>query len=89
LHYARKLARNVFAGYDLTVTADAARLALDRDQCIVPLDPSAPLSAVNFALCYPPQRQLLVKLWGVQRDPALYQQLVRLFSAASVFAADV
>ena len=86
IHYARKLARNAFAGYDLTLTSDDARLALDRDQCIVPLDPSAPLSAQNFALCYPPQRQVLTKLWSVQRDAALYTQLVRSFAAASVFA---
>ena len=85
IYYARKLAKNVFAGYDLTLTADDARLALNREQCIVPLDPSAPLSAVNFSLCYPPQRQVLIKLWSVQRDALLYTQLLRSFNAASVF----
>jgi hypothetical protein len=87
IQYARKLAKNMFAGYDLTLTAGDARLALDHDQCIVPLDPSAPLSAANFALCYPPQRQVLIKLWSVQRDAALYTQIVRSFSAATAAAA--
>lgn len=84
IRYARKLARNVFAGYDLTVTARDARIALDSAQCIVPLDPSAPLSALNFALCSPLQRQVLAKLWTIQRDAALYTQLVRSFAAAPV-----
>ena len=79
IQYARKLARNTFAGYDLTVTADDARNAIKHARCIVPCDPEAPLTSSNFALCLPAQRLVLSKLWTIQRDAAVYKQILHTF----------
>jgi hypothetical protein len=79
IHYARKLARSTFSGYDLSLTSSDALRAIEQDLCIVPLDPTAPLSASNFAMCKIRQRQILSKLWSVQRDAVLYAQLLQSF----------
>jgi hypothetical protein len=79
IQYARKLARNTFSGYDLTVTVEDARNAIKNARCIVPRDPEAPLTSSNFALCLPAQRLVLSKLWSIQRDATVYKQILRTF----------
>lgn len=59
LHYARRLAKKVFSGYDMTVTRHEAQTALQRNLCIVPMDPSKPLGIQNMHMCSPARRRLL------------------------------
>ena len=67
IYYARRLAKKVFSGYDLSVTCQEAKVALQNNLCIVPLDPSKPLTIQNMHMCSPAHRRLLRRLWLVTR----------------------